>query len=90
VVELLLPGTGSATGAPDTLALFITVPLAVGLTANVPVNVVLADGARLGIVHGNPVKHGAVADTNVRPVPGVSVTVIEALAEGPLLITMNV
>ena len=82
-------GFASVTPLAVAVALLLTVPLAVGLTAYVAVNDVLVPELSVKIVHGNPVLHGAVAETIVRLALGVSLTVTLATFDGPLFVTVK-
>src|SRR4051794_1516384 len=88
-VAALFPAAGSVTPAAPTLAPFVTVPVAEGLIENVAVKVMGVPGLSAAIVKGTPPLHGAVAETNVSPAPGASVTTALVTFDGPLFATVN-
>ena len=89
-VAVLFVGTGSVSFAA-TLAVFVSVPAAVGLTTIVTVALaVFASVPRLQLTVAVQVPWLGVAETNVTPVGTVSVKVTPVAGDGPLLVTVSV
>jgi hypothetical protein len=89
-VAVLFPGTGSVSLAA-TLAVFVTVPAAVGVTTIVTVALAaLARVPRLQLTAAVQVPWLGVAETNVTPVGTASVKVTPVAGDGPLLVTVRV
>ena len=88
-VEVLFAKFGSGV-VELTVAVFVTVPVAVEARANVDVMVAVPAGASPRRRHGNAVVHAPEFETNVSDADGVSVTVTLSAALGPLFVTVMV
>jgi len=89
-VAVLFPGTGSVSLAAM-LAVFVTVPAAVGMTTIVTVALAaFAKVPRLQLTAAVQVPWLGVAETNVTPVGTASVKVTPVAGDGPLLVTVSV
>ena len=86
VTELLF-GVGSGTLVEVTDATFVILPVNAGNTRYVAVTVVLAPTGNAASVHGNPLAHGAPADTKVSPAGVGSASTGSGTASGPWLVT---
>src|SRR6266850_508174 len=89
-VAVLFPGAGSVSLA-TTLVVFVTVPVAAGLTTMVTVALAaLARVPRLQLTVVVQVPWLGVAETNVTPAGTASVRVTPVAGDGPLLVTVSV
>lgn len=89
-VAVLFPGTGSVSLAA-TLAVFVSVPAAVGLTTIVTVALaVFARVPRLQLTVAVQIPWLGVTETKVTFVGTASVKVTPVAGDGPLLVTMSV
>jgi hypothetical protein len=89
-VAVLFPGMGSVSLAA-TLAVFVTVPAAVGVTTIVTVDLAaFARLPRLQLTAAVQVPWLGVAETNVTPEGSASVRVTPVTGDGPLFVTIRV
>lgn len=86
-VELLFAAFGSLVDEL-TVAVFESVPLALGAMANVDVMVTELPAGSVANEHGNVVVHAPLFDTNVIPADGVSFTVTPLASDGPAFDTV--
>jgi hypothetical protein len=95
IVRVLLDGSGSGVAALATVAVLVSVPVVLGVTAIVTVAMALAAMVPItqrtlpaGCVQVTPAL--APTDATVTPVGSVSVSTTPTLADGPVFVTVSV